>query len=86
MTPTAKISPALQALLHRVIDYAGSFPPASLPCRNVIENYQQYQAGPHAWMLRWLVVNSADVAQIPESLTGKLSVLSEAAVPQAVCV
>ncbi|HQR42017.1 MAG TPA: hypothetical protein PLX97_05020 [Gemmatales bacterium] len=78
-------SPALYALLHRVIDYAGTFPPAGLPCAVSWENYLRYQQSPHQWMLRWLVVSAADVDQIPASLDGKLSVLSEVDVSRAVC-
>lgn len=70
-------SPALHALVTRLIDYAGSFPPAGLSCEATWTNYVQYQQSPQAWMLRWLVVNAGDVEKLPGSLHGKLSVLAE---------
>jgi hypothetical protein len=71
------MSPALEALLTSIIDYAGMFPPAALPCGPAVENYQQYLTSPHAWMLRWFVVNAADVEKVPADLHSKLSILSE---------
>src|SRR6266487_455294 len=53
---TEPASPALRALLERLIDYAGTFPPATLQCQAAVANYATYRTGPHAWMLRWLVV------------------------------
>ena len=43
----------LRALLDRVIDYAGTFPPAGLPCGDAVANYRRDRAGDRAWMLRW---------------------------------
>src|SRR2546429_433915 len=77
------IAPALRALLDRLIDYAGMFPPASLPPAAAIANYQSYQSGEHAWMLRWLVVGAAELGQVPPDLDGSLAVLSDADQPRA---
>ena len=66
------ISPALKALLTGIIDYAGTFPPATLPCGQAAGNYGEYLKSDHAWMLRWLVLSSADVARVPHELDGKL--------------
>jgi hypothetical protein len=47
---------SLQALLRNVLDYAGLYPPASLPLSEVIENYRSYLASPENWMLNRLVL------------------------------
>jgi hypothetical protein len=80
------ISPALHALLARLIDYAGTFPPATLPCVQATANFSDYLHCEHAWMLRHLVVSEADLPKVPTSLDGKLSVLSETHQPRAACI
>lgn len=77
------IGPALRALLDRLIDYAGTFPPAALPHQAAVANYEGYRAGDHAWMLRWLVVGAADLAHVPRHLDGCLAVLGDADEPRA---
>ncbi len=79
----ANISTALRALLTNIIDYAGTFPPATLPCAQAAENYSAYLVSDHAWMLRWLVVSAADLPKVPASLNGKLSVLGDVDEPRA---
>lgn len=69
-------TPALRALLLHAIDYAGAFPPASLPLAAAVANYQQYRQGEHSWMLGRLVVGLAQVKDVPETLNGHLSVLT----------
>jgi hypothetical protein len=76
-------SPALEALLSGVIDYAGMFPPSTLPCATALDKYSQYRRGPHAWMLRWFVVGADDLDKVPQELDGALSVLAEADDPRA---
>jgi hypothetical protein len=76
-------SPALRALLERLIDYAGTFPPAALPCNAAAANYATYRTSPHAWMLRWLVVSAADADRVPDEFDGALSVLSDTDHPRA---
>jgi hypothetical protein len=80
---TRTIAPGLRALLDRLIDYAGTFPPAALPCGDAVANYTRDRSGPHAWMLRWLVVGAADLAHVPRELDGSLSVLTDADEPRA---
>jgi hypothetical protein len=80
---SAPIAPALRALLEHLIDYAGSYPPASLPCAAAATNYATYRTGARAWMLRWLVVGTADLAHIPTALDGALSVLADTDSPRA---
>jgi hypothetical protein len=80
------IAPALRALIKRLIDYAGMFPPATLPRDSAIANYRAYQRGEHAWMLRWLVVAAAELEEIPKDLDGALSVLSDVDQPRAAAI
>jgi hypothetical protein len=77
------VAPSLQVLLAQIIDYAGTFPPASLPCQTAIDNYFRYRAGKHAWMLRGLVVAAADLPKVPKELNGSLAVLSDMDEPRA---
>jgi hypothetical protein len=81
-----QMSPALRALLERVIDYAGIFPPATLSAVDAVANYQRYASGSHRWMLRWLVVGAADLQQVPRELDGSLSVLSDTDEPRAAAI
>lgn len=76
-TTTEKIAPALRALLERLIDYAGIYPPAALPLDTTVANYGSYQSGEFSWMLRWLVVGSAELQNVPNNLDGCISLLSE---------
>jgi hypothetical protein len=76
-------SPALQALCERLIDYAGTYPPASLPRDAAVANYLVYRDSPQAWMLRWLVVGAADLAGVPAELDGSLAVVGDADEPRA---
>ena len=71
-------APALRALLLNAIDYAGAFPPASLPLAAAVTNYQQYQQSEHSWMLGRLVIGLAHMKDVPEALDGHLSVLTNA--------
>lgn len=43
--------PAARAAFERLIDYAGLYPPASLPLESVVHHYVEYRRGPQAWML-----------------------------------
>lgn len=74
---TKTIAPALKALLENLIDYAGLYPPATVPLDDAIANYDRYRAGDYSWMLRWFVVGGAELERVPASLDSRLSVLSE---------
>ena len=63
---------ALQALLTRVIDYAGVFPPASLGMRSSVANYAAYRAGAQAWMLGRFVVPVARLGEFGEAAAATL--------------
>jgi hypothetical protein len=47
---------AVTAAFSRFFDYAGLFPPASLPLEDVMGRYGEYRGGPHAWMLGRVIV------------------------------
>ena len=80
------VAPALYALLDRVIDYAGAFPPAALPCGAAVANFATYRAGERAWLLRHLVVGAGDLDQVPAEFDGALAVLADADTPRAAAI
>ncbi len=53
--------PRSHALLAGLFDYAGVFPPASLPLDDALANYARYRSGRHGWMLGRLVVPAAQL-------------------------
>jgi len=55
---------ALYALLTRLIDYAGLFPPAALNMNMAVRNYRSYVAGPHEWALGRFVVPAAKLDEV----------------------
>ncbi len=55
---------SIKALLNKLIDYAGLFPPAALPLPAVIKNYQKYVAGPNNWMLGRLIIPAARLPEL----------------------
>jgi hypothetical protein len=71
------VAPALKCLLERLIDYAGLFPPAKIPLDAALAKYEQYTDGDYKWMLRWFVVGTAELANVPESFDGSLSILGD---------
>lgn len=58
---------AAEALLARIVDYAGLFPPAGLSMETAVRNYQQYLAGDHAWMLGNFVVPASRLTEFVEA-------------------
>jgi len=82
----ANVAPALRALCAHLIDYAGTFPPAALPCGAAVVNYDGYRQSQHAWMLRWLVVSVVDLDRVPAELDGTLSVLADTDHPRAAAI
>jgi hypothetical protein len=46
-------------MFEQLIDYAGLFPPARLDMKQVVENYDRYRHGEHAWMLGRLICPAA---------------------------
>src|SRR6185312_5003333 len=53
---SSKAAPSLQALLTGAIDYAGLFPPATLPLDAALKNHADYVRSDEAWMLSAFVL------------------------------
>ncbi|MFA6957524.1 MAG: hypothetical protein WC538_16755 [Thermoanaerobaculia bacterium] len=62
------MTPSLTALLSRLIDYAGLFPPAALPMETTVANYGRYRASSEQWMLGRLIVPVARFAELEPTL------------------
>lgn len=77
------VAPALRALLDGIVDYAGSYPPASLSYQQAYRNFQDYKQGPHSWMLSRFVVSAGDLDLLPAGSEGPFSVLANADHPLA---
>lgn len=50
---------AAEALLGRIVDYAGLFPPAALDMETAVRNYQSYLRSDQGWMLGSFVVSAS---------------------------
>jgi hypothetical protein len=50
------ITPSLRTLLHKIVDYAGLFPPADLSLHRALQNYVEYRQDDEAWMLSRFVL------------------------------
>ena len=62
-------SASLRALLSRLIDYAGLFPPAGLPLGDVARNYNTYRSSRDSWALGRLVVPAARLGELLPLMT-----------------
>lgn len=63
---------SLRALLTRIVDYAGLFPPAQLGMEEAVGNYAEYLLGPHAWMLGRFVVPAARLDEFESAAVSHL--------------
>lgn len=77
------VAPALRALLEKLIDYAGMFPPASLARETALENYSRYDASEHSWMLGRFVIAAAE---LPAGIDARFAVLSDTDHPRAAAI
>ncbi len=57
---------AVEALLARMIDYAGLFPPAALDMERAVGNYQSYLLAEHSWMLGNFIVPASRLGEFGE--------------------
>jgi hypothetical protein len=57
----------MTALLERVIDYAGLFPPARLAMGDAVRAYAEYHAGADRWMLGRFVVPASRLEEFEEA-------------------
>ncbi len=74
MTPST-----IHALMARLIDYAGLFPPAKLDMPATVRNYADYLASPDAWMLGRLIV---PVARLDEFEAAAVNALRQSAMDE----
>lgn len=74
-----RIAAPLKALLSNLIDYAGLYPPASLPLEIVVERYGCFVASPDGWILNRLVLPAAKLPiRVPSTLaTARISLVVE---------
>jgi hypothetical protein len=66
---------SLRSLLANLIDYAGLFPPASLPLPIAAERYQCFLSSPESWMLNRLVLPAARLAAVPPAENWRITLL-----------
>lgn len=69
------ITGSLKALLANLIDYAGLYPPASLPLPQVIDNYRRYLGSEDAWMLNRLVLPVEKFGSVDPGENWRMSLL-----------
>lgn len=55
----ARVPDSLHALLACLIDYAGLYPPASLPLENTLQKYEEALHSPEGWMVNRVVLPEA---------------------------
>jgi hypothetical protein len=60
------VADARHALLGRLIDYAGLFPPAQLEMDQAVACYREARSGPHAWMLGRFICPASRVHELAE--------------------
>lgn len=61
---------AAEALLGRIVDYAGLFPPAALEMNAAVRNYQAYLAGDSGWMLGSFIVPAGRLDEFATAFEG----------------
>ena len=55
---------SLKAFLSQIIDYAGLYPPASLPLEEAIRNFVKYQKDTEVWMLSRFIIPAKRLAEL----------------------
>lgn len=74
---------SVRVLLDSLIDYAGLFPPASLPLDEAIRNYDRYRRGEFAWALGRFVVPAARMGEVPSDFPLSVVASSADSIPDA---
>jgi hypothetical protein len=72
---------AVRAALERLIDYAGLFPPATLPIDAALTEYEQASEGTASWMLSRFIAKAADLHTLRDRLRGGRIALTVVAAP-----
>ena len=63
------VAASLRALLTQIVDYAGLFPPASLPLDQAVRSYARYRHEPEAWMLGRFICPATRLVELTPFLT-----------------
>jgi hypothetical protein len=66
----AKAPTNLKTLLRGIVDYAGLFPPASLPMSIAVAEYAEHRSGVDEWMLGRFVVPAARLEEFDADASG----------------
>ena len=56
---------SLKKFLSKIIDYAGLYPPASLPLEEAFANFVLYQQAEEAWMLSRFIIPAKRLEELP---------------------
>lgn len=57
---------SLKIFLSQIIDYAGLYPPASLPLEDAFHNFVKYQKEADAWMLSRFIIPAKRLAELSQ--------------------
>jgi hypothetical protein len=68
MQNSAEAAHALDALVRGLIDYAGLFPPASLPMAAAVANYANYSRSEYSWILGRFILPVARLGEFEQAL------------------
>jgi hypothetical protein len=71
----------LRSLLTNLIDYAGTFPPASLPLAEAAQKFRSHRARPESWILNRIVLGTTEIID-PDWRVSLLTDTEPAALPQ----
>lgn len=63
---------SLKPFLSQIIDYAGLYPPVSLPLEEAFANFVKYQTEAEAWMLSRFIIPAKRLVELP-NFDGNLS-------------
>jgi hypothetical protein len=58
---------SFRAFMEKIIDYAGLFPPAELPMKKAVADYNSYRECQDAWMLSHFICPAAKLVEFEES-------------------
>ncbi|MBU8690816.1 hypothetical protein ACH0BK_24550 [Priestia megaterium] len=59
-----RLKTSIQAFLSSLIDYAGLFPPASLPLDTTVRNYKNFQVCKDSWMLGNFIIPAVRIDEL----------------------
>jgi len=71
------VTSPLRALVSRLVDYAGLYPPAALSLPEVLDNYRRYLASEDGWILSRLVLPAAKLGEVRPGDNWRVTLLVE---------